>query len=373
MTITNAKQLKDYILKQDDLVEFDTENEKVVYRVATHFLQEVSQNDNDKIFGILGIDKEEFLLQAYGYGVFGGDWPSSKDRDYPALTRACLSLYNLIEPPTTPISSSKKITVKDFSSLIIEDSAKEEIVSVLKQQENTQKIFKDWGLDETLEYGKGMGFLFYGPPGTGKTFGAHCIAKALGKELLVIGPAEIQSSEPGGANRAIQSAFKEAKKQNKILLLDECDSLITKRSDMGMIIAGEINTLLTEIEKFDGIVILSTNRIDTLDEALERRISLIIEFPEPNFEKRFDIWKVLLPKKMPLKKDVDIKKLAEYKLTGGQIKNAILNAARFAAANDQDKVSLDNFTVAIDRINKSKSLMGKKSRFDQRKSDYTKG
>jgi ATP-dependent 26S proteasome regulatory subunit len=140
---------------------------------------------------------------------------------------------------------------------------------------------------------------------------------------------------------------------------------------MGMIIAGEINTLLTEIEKFDGIIILSTNRIDTLDEALERRISLIIEFPEPNFDKRVELWKVLVPSKMPLSKDVVFDKLAEYKMTGGQIKNAILNAARFAAAKEQEKVTLENFTVAIDRINKSKSLMGKKSRFNQ--VDHSKG
>src|SRR6185295_9439198 len=132
----------------------------------------------------------------------------------------------------------------------------------------------------------------------------------------------------GGANRNIENAFATAKKGKEVLFFDECDSLITVRDEVGMIIGSEINTLLTQIEKFEGVCILATNRIGTLDSALERRISLIVEFPEPTYEARLLIWQKFLVKKLPLHEDVKVEKLAEEKLTGGQIKNVLLHAAR---------------------------------------------
>ncbi len=174
---------------------------------------------------------------------------------------------------------------KEFAALdalILNQPSKDSIRAVLKQQKHAGKIFDEWGLGEVLEYGKGMTFLFYGSPGTGKTHAANCIAKAMGSKLLTIGAAEIQTSEPGGANRNIQNAYKSAKQNKQVLFLDECDSLITNRGEVGMILGGEINTLLTEIEKFEGVCILATNRIQHLDEALERRISLIAVKNSPN-------------------------------------------------------------------------------------------
>lgn len=259
----------------------------------------------------------------------------------------------------------KKLDTKELDALVIGAEVREEIEAVLKQHKNADTIFTEWGLGDVIEYGRGMIFMFYGPPGTGKTWGAHCIGKAVGQELLIVSAAEIQSSEPGAANRNIQQAFKTAKDKGQILFLDECDSLITSRNDVGIVIGGEINTLLTEIEKCEGIVILATNRIETMDEALERRVSLIIEFPEPNHPQRHEIWKRMLPKKMPLGKDVVIERLADHKLTGGQIKNAVLQAARLALATEAKKVSLEHFESAIARIQKSKSLMGTASRYRQ--------
>lgn len=259
-----------------------------------------------------------------------------------------------------------KLDTTMLESLVIDDAKREEIFAVLKQHQNQDKIFKEWGLGETLEYGKGMTFMFYGPPGTGKTWGATCIAKALGTELLTISAAEIQSSEPGGANRAIQNAFAEAKSKGKVLFIDECDSLIANRAELGMILSSEVNTLLTEIEKCEGVVILATNRIENMDAALERRISLIIEFPMPNFDERVKIWNKLIPKKFPLAEDVKVESLAEHELSGGQIKNAILQAARLAVSKDLKAVELAQFNAAIDRIMSSKGLMGTQNRYAQR-------
>jgi len=181
----------------------------------------------------------------------------------------------------------------------------------------------------------------------------------------VVSAAEIQSSEPGGANRAIQQAFITAKEENKIVFLDECDSLIASRNNLGMVLAGEVNTLLTEIEKFEGVCILATNRIAHMDEALERRISLIVEFPKPDYASRLLIWQKMIPKKLPLEKTIEIAKLAEHKLTGGQIKNVVLQSARLALSSKCKEVMQVHIDTAIDRVHKSKNLMGTASRYNQ--------
>lgn len=263
------------------------------------------------------------------------------------------------------VKKEKPFDLSKLDPLVVTEEVREEIRAVLKQKKNAKKMFEEWGLGEVIEYGRGMTFLFYGPPGTGKTWAATCIAKVFGEKLLTIGVAEIQSSEPGAANRNIQNAFSAAKSEGKILFIDECDSLITSRQDLGMILGGEVNTLLTEIEKCEGVVILATNRIENLDEALERRISLIVEFPEPNFDQRVEIWKRLLPSKLPIAEEITPKKLAEYKLTGGQIKNVILQAARLALSSESDKITVPHIEAAVDRIIKSKSLMGSASRYRQ--------
>lgn len=305
-------------------------------------------------------------------------WENGERESY-ELSNHKFKLYAEIEKEGGQEETTKKRpTSFDFSpleKLVIDKAAKEEITSVLKQHSNQQKIFSEWGLGDVIEYGRGMTFLFYGPPGTGKTWGAKCIAKVMGKDLITVGAAEIQTSEPGGANRNIQNAFASAKSSGKALFFDECDSLITQRENVGMVLGSEINTLLTEIEKFEGVCILATNRIDSLDEALERRISLILEFPEPNFALRTEIWNKMLPKKMPLDADVKVETLAEYKLTGGQIKNVVLHAARQAAANGEKKVGKKYFEAAVKRLQESKSLMGTASRYRQAKirEDYTKG
>ena len=74
-----------------------------------------------------------------------------------------------------------------------------------------------------------------------------------------------------------------------------------------------------------------------------------LEFEKPTEEARENIWRNLLPKKAPLNPNVDLKKLAEYQLTGGQIKNAILTAARTAASQAKENITMEDFVEGITR------------------------
>jgi len=269
-------------------------------------------------------------------------------------------------------SAPKKPKVKATESVILDAQIKEEIYAAISQAEYEKKIFVDWGFNEVFEKGKAITLLFYGQPGTGKTMMAEMLAKDLDTELRIIGAAELRSSEPGGTERAIQTVFRKAmsffadNQKHQIILFDECDSLLANRSRTGSIESSQINTLLTSIERHEGIVILTTNRVEPLDPALERRITAKIQFPFPTQEQRELIWKRFIPEKAPLGKDVDFKKLAAHNLAGGNIKNCVLNAVRFAAYTKARKLKMAHFTKAVEREVASKKAFEeeqKKRRF----------
>lgn len=242
-----------------------------------------------------------------------------------------------------------------LDSVVLSDSKKEEIRAAMSQIENSKIIFEEWGFADVFEKGTAITLLFYGIPGTGKTLMAQAIADELGAELKIYGTADIQSSEPGGAERTIRKIFDEAKsffrsnKKQRVVLFDECDSLLYDRNKVGVILGAQINAMLTEIERHDGIIIFTTNRMGKLDPALERRIAAKIEFPFPDKAQREAIWKRMIPAKAPLGKDVDFDALAEYPLAGGNIKNAVLNAARKAAYLKSNLIMMKHFKDAIEK------------------------
>lgn len=254
-----------------------------------------------------------------------------------------------------------KVDTKVLERVVLNEKSKREIVFAVKQLEYQHKIFVEWGLEDIIEYGRGVTMLFWGIPGTGKTQTAKLIAKAINKDLMIISMAELQSSIPGEYERNVKAAFAQAKRKNNVMLIDEADSMVMSREGMGQIMSSENNCLMTEIEKYEGIIILTTNRIAELDKALERRISAIIHFELPSFDQRKDIWSLHLPKKMPLHKDVSIPNLAEHALTGGQIKNVVLNAARYAACSNSAKVTHQNFLDGIERVMSGKKAFAKES------------
>lgn len=246
-----------------------------------------------------------------------------------------------------------------LESVILPEEKKEQIKAAISQLENSDLIFKQWGFESVFEKGTAVTLLFWGVPGTGKTLMSQAIAEELGAELKIYGTAEIQSSEPGGAERAIKKIFSEARRliegapKRTVILFDECDSLLYDRNKVGAIMAAQINAMLTEIEKHDGVVIFTTNRMGKLDPALERRITAKIEFPFPDKKQRESIWERMIPSKAPLVKEgknkVNFKKLSEYPLAGGNIKNVVLNAARRAAYEKAKEISMYHFLDAIEK------------------------
>jgi len=255
-----------------------------------------------------------------------------------------------------------------FDQLVLPEADKELIQATIAQsrEDVRKKIFIEWGFDETIEKGKGMILLFYGPPGTGKTMCAEGVANLLGKDHALISNDQIQSSIPGRTEAQIKQLFKNAKQKDLVMIFDECDSFVYNRDEVGAILAAEVNCLLTEIERFEGVCILTTNRGDCLDTALERRISLKLEFAKPKKEARERIWKNIIPKKAPIHNEVLMDRLADNELTGGQIKNAMLIAARLAATSGKKSIEVDDFTNGIKREIDGAKAFKRSNRFSTR-------
>lgn len=198
---------------------------------------------------------------------------------------------------------------------------KERIRSVVERHDHYLECRAAWGFDDIISYGKGALMLFYGAPGTGKTMMAHAVANEMGMRILNVDiPTFVNHFD---AQRFLPSLFREAKLQNAVLFFDECEALFATR-EMGNPL---MTMLLTEIERFEGVAILATNLPQDLDDALERRILVRVEFPKPDSTARRAIWEKHLPAAAPVADDVDLDLLAEqFEMTGGYIKNAVLMA-----------------------------------------------
>lgn len=256
---------------------------------------------------------------------------------------------NAILPPNFR-NKTPKVKV-EWNSVILPEDKKEQIQAAISQVKHESTIFEKWGFGDIFEKGTAVSLIFWGVPGTGKTLTAQALADQLNMELKAYSTAEIESSEPGGAERAIKQIFAHAKEKEKeeIVLFDECDSLLADRNEVGVILGAQINALLTEIERFSGVIIFTTNRLGKLDAALERRITTKVEFEFPKEEHRHAIWKRMVPKKAPLENDVSFESLAKFPIAGGNIKNAVLNAARQAAYAGLKKIPQELFIKAAEK------------------------
>lgn len=225
-----------------------------------------------------------------------------------------------------------------------------EIISHLKYR---QKVYVDWGFGEKISLGKGLPVLFSGPSGTGKTMAAEIIARELGLDIYKIDLSLIVSKYIGETEKNLSKIFAEAETSNAILFFDEADALFGKRSEVrdshDRYANIEIAYLLQKMEEYEGITILATNLRKNLDDAFVRRIKFIIEFPAPDESHRFLIWNGHLPDQAPLGDDLDVEFLArQFKLTGGNIKNAVLHAA-FLSASEQCVINMKNLIRGIQR------------------------
>lgn len=105
---------------------------------------------------------------------------------------------------------------------------------------------------------------------------------------------------------------------------------------------------MQRVESFNGLVILTSNFKNNIDDAFLRRFNSIIKFSKPTVEERISLWTKMIPKNVQIDKNL-IKTIAtKYELTGSQIVGAIMNAAILAIEEGTNNLSSHNVLLAIE-------------------------
>ena len=141
----------------------------------------------------------------------------------------------------------------------------------------------------------------------------------------------------GETEQNLERIFKAAVRSNGVLLFDEADALMGKRSQVhdahDRYANLEISYLLQKMEQHEGITILTTNLKANIDDAFRRRLTYTVQFPLPDEAARAAIWQRAWPAETLVDPDVDIPALAaRFRLTGGNISNIGLSSAYLAAS-----------------------------------------
>jgi ATP-dependent 26S proteasome regulatory subunit len=226
----------------------------------------------------------------------------------------------------------------DFSSLVAPGEVRAQLREICARVGTRDTVAQEWAQDSVHARATGVTALFVGPSGTGKTLSAEAVARELGLDLYRIDLAGIVSKYIGETEKNLDRVFDAAAHANAVLFFDEADALFGKRSEVkdahDRYANIEVAYLLQKMEQFDGLAILATNLRQNIDEAFARRLTFTVNFPFPEEPERRQLWESLWPPRAPRADDVDLAWFArEYRLSGGNIRNAVMAAAHLAAAD----------------------------------------
>ncbi|WP_169777198.1 AAA family ATPase [Campylobacter mucosalis] len=255
-------------------------------------------------------------------------------------------IFELIEPKT------------NINDVVLNENTKELLSQILKQvDKKVLSRLNSWGIKSRK--GIDAKIIFYGEPGTGKTMSALSLAKSLKKQVLSFDCSKILSKYVGESEqnvRKIFDSYKEICKKSKtepVLLLNEADQFLSTRIEGGSGAEKMHNQMqnifLEQIERFEGVLIATTNFLQSLDSAFSRRFDYKIEFKKPDFKARLAIWRNVLPQSASFEDGFDLEKLAQYNLSGAQIVLVLKNTALRVATKDDGIFTLADFKASIER------------------------
>lgn len=261
-------------------------------------------------------------------------------------------------PPEAAVASAEfparpLTTVHTLDDVVLPAAARSRIDDLEARITHREMVVEQWGFGAHHDNATGLIALFHGAPGTGKTMTAAAMAASAGLPAYMIDLSALVSKYIGETEKSLAKVFDRATRERCILVFDEADAVFGARTDVGdahdRYANQEVSYLLSRIEQYAGIVILTTNLLANIDTAFQRRIHVMVEFPEPGPGERERLWAAVTPSELPVDEDIDLAVLAHrYPLTGAQIRDATLDAAYLAAAGPR-VVTEDHLLAGIRR------------------------
>ncbi|KAI0899361.1 hypothetical protein F4806DRAFT_250896 [Annulohypoxylon nitens] len=218
-----------------------------------------------------------------------------------------------------------------FESLVLEESTKELIQALVSNQTETER-----STDVISGKGNGLILLLHGGPGTGKTLTAESVAEIARRPLYPVTCGDI-GTEPEAVENYLESVLHLGKTWGCVVLLDEADVFLEQRSLEDLRRNALVSVFLRVLEYYEGILILTSNRVGTFDEAFKSRIQLSIHYKNLNAEDRALIWANFIERLKELGEEgIDFKDLernimilANYSMNGREIRNIISLARQY--------------------------------------------
>jgi len=263
--------------------------------------------------------------------------------------------------PLVSLMKVEKVPDSTFDMIGGLDQQVKEIKEVVELPIKHPELFDALGIAQP------KGVILYGPPGTGKTLLARAVAHHTDCCFIRVSGSELVQKYIGEGARMVRELFVMAREHApSILFMDEVDSIGSARESGGGGGDSEVQrTMLELLNQLDGFeatnkikVIMATNRLDILDQALLRpgRIDRKIEFPNPTEESRVDILKIH-SRKMNLVRGIDLKKIASKMggASGAESKAVCTEAGMFALRERRVHVTQEDFEMAVSKVMKKDS------------------
>ncbi|KXS95836.1 hypothetical protein AC578_1191 [Pseudocercospora eumusae] len=206
------------------------------------------------------------------------------------------------------------------------------------------------GFDDVIA-GKGQGLiiLLSGPPGVGKTLTAESVAERMKVPLFIMAAGDLGISSDT-VEQKLNDCLAMCSRWNAILLLDEADIFLEQRNMHELERNKLVSIFLRVLEYYQGIMFLTTNRVETFDTAFASRIHLSLEYPELNKKSRQGIWETFL-KRLPKHgiSEKEVEKLAQREMNGREIKN-FLKSAQLLANHEKELLAYGHVEMVIDTM-----------------------
>jgi hypothetical protein len=251
-------------------------------------------------------------------------------------------------------------TMMDWHDLIVNETVLVQINQIKLWIKHQQTLLVEWDMKKHAL--PGFRTLFYGPSGTGKTLTASLLGKEFNRPVYRIDLSQVVSKYIGETEQNLEKIFNQAENKDWILLFDEADALFGKRtstkSSNDRYANQEVSYLLQRVERFNGLVILTSNFKNNIDDAFLRRFNSIIKFSKPTMEERIKLWTNTIPKNVTVANNLINQLAASYELTGAQIVGAIMHASLLALEEKATVLSKENI------------LLGIKSEFDKEERQF---
>jgi len=239
----------------------------------------------------------------------------------------------------------------NWAQLVVGPSTEAELVSLERRCLHREPLAAAMSGDMPGGINRGVRILFEGPSGTGKTLAARVLAAELGLDAYRVDLAAVVNKYIGETEKNLSRVLSRAEDLDVVLLLDEGDALMTRRTDVktahDRYANLETNYLLQRIETYTGIVIVTTNAGNYIDSAFRRRFDAVVKFHLPGPDERWRLWQIHLPADYEIDSAALEQVALEFALTGGQIRNAAVHATLLAVGSKRKHVTLADLKNAI--------------------------